>query len=273
MANYNSYLIDKNGNSVFYRDKPDLSKGDLYISVSQVLSMLGGNDFLIKWALMTFGTHVDPLKAHAEYMEKVSDLGSRLHKYIEYDLKKTEYPENELADDMFPGILSWDKFKSEHDIEMIDSERVLHSKKYRFAGTLDLRVKIDGKIYIADLKTGSVQDKAFIQLMAYKTMMQEMGLSDGTEGLLVLGGGDSKTKIADGGRMFMHTLEDKFNGRVSEQDLFVRLMCLRELWFQENIKSRKWAPIIKGMQEYIDPIIQDFKEQFNSNNNKLKENK
>lgn len=271
MAHYNCYLIDtKTGKSVFYADKPDLTKGDLFISVSQILSMLGGGDFLIRWALTTFGAHVDPLKAHTEYMEKVSDLGSRLHKYIEYDLKGLDFPEDELDDDMHPGILSWDQFKSEHKIEMIDSERVLHSKRYRFAGTLDLRVKIDGKVYIADLKTGSVQDKAYIQLMAYKTMMQEMGLSDGTEELLVLGGGDSKTKVADGGRMFMHTLDAKFGGRVSEQDLFVRLMCLRELWYQENLKSRKWAPIIKGMQEYIDPIIQDFKDQFNQIGEKKK---
>lgn len=264
MANYHAYLIDtKTGKSVFYADKPDLSKGDLFISVSQILSMLGGGDFLIRWALTTFGGYVDPLKAQQEYMDKVSTLGSKLHKYVEYELKGQEYPEDELTEDMYPGILSWDKFKNEHTVEMVDSELVLHSKRYRFAGTIDARLKIDGKLYIVDFKTGSVQDKAYIQLMAYKTMLQEMGLSDGSEDLLVLGGGDSKSKWADGGKIFMHTLDSKFNGRVSQQDLFVRLMCLRELWFQENVKSRKFQPIIKGMQEYIDPIIQDFKDQFN----------
>jgi len=262
MAHYSAYLIDKDGNSVFYMDKPDLSKGDLYISVSQVLSMLGGGDFLIRWALTTFGGYVDPLKAQQEYMDKVSTLGTKLHKYVEYDLKGEVYPDSELSEDMFDGILSWDKFKAEHKVELLDSERVLHSKKYRFAGTLDARLKIDGKLYIVDFKTGSVQDKAMIQLMAYKTMMKEMSLSDGSEELLILGGGDSKSKWADGGKIFMHTLDSKFGGRVSEQDLFVRLMCLRELWFQENVKSRKFQPIIKGMQEYIDPIIQKFKDQF-----------
>lgn len=271
MAHYNCYLIDtKTGKSVFYSDKPDLTKGDLFISISQILSMLGGGDFLIRWALTTFGGYVDPLKAQQEYMDKVSDLGSRLHKYVEYDLKKQDYPEDELDEDMHPGILAWEKFKSEHKVEMIDSELVLHSKRYRFAGTVDARLKIDGKSYIVDFKTGSVQDKAYIQLQAYKTMLIEMNLSDGSEELLVLGGGDSKSKWADGGKVFMHTLESKFNGRVSEQDLFVRLMCLRELWYQENVKSRKWQAIIKGMQEYIDPIIQDFKDQFNQIGEKKK---
>lgn len=262
MAHYSAYLIDKNGNSVFYKDKPDLSKGELFISVSQILSMLGGGDFLIKWALREFGGFVEPIKAYDDYMEKVSSLGSRLHHYIECDLKGLQYPDKDLKEDMVPGIHSWEVFKSDHDIEMIDSERVLHSRTYRFAGTLDLRVKIDGKTYIADLKTGSVQDKAWIQLTAYKTMMKEMGLSDGSEELLVLGGNDSKSKVADGGKMFMHTTDSRFKGRVSEEDLFTRLMCLRELWYQENCKSRKWEPIIKDMSKFTDPLIERFRSAF-----------
>lgn len=268
MANYNTYLIDKNGKPIFQGKKPDLAKGDLYISVSQILSMLGGGDFLITWALREFGGHLDPLGAHKNYMERVSDLGSKLHKWIEFDLKNQKFPDEEVTEAMLPGIESWEEFKSQHDIEMIDSERVLFSRRYRFAGTLDLRVKIDGKVYIADLKTGSVQHKAFIQLTAYKTMMKEMGLSDGSEELLVLGGADSKSKISDGGKVCLHTLDTIFGGRVSEEDLFVRLMCLRELWYQENIKSRKFEPIIKGMAEYIEPITQRFRDAFRSTEQK-----
>lgn len=262
MASYNCYLIDKNGKSVFFTDKPDLSKGDLYVSVSQILSMMGGNDFLIRWALKEFGGRVDPIKAHSDYMEKVSDLGSRLHKWIEYDLKNKKFPDDELAEDMVPGIESWDKFKTEHEIEMIDSERVLFSRRYRFAGTLDLRIKIDGQVYIADLKTGSVQPKAFIQLAAYKAMMKEMDLSDGSEKLLVLGGSDSKNKIADGGAIQMHGLSSFFKGPVNEEDLFTALMCLRELWRFDNLKSKKFEPVIKGMDQFLDPIVQRFRDSF-----------
>jgi len=270
MAGYNCYLIDPKGQSVFYKDKPDLSKGDLYISVSQILSMLGGADFLIKWALKEFGGRLDPLKAHSEYMERVSDLGSRLHKWIEYDLKNIKYPDDELKEDMVGGIESWDAFKKNHKIEMIDSERVLFSKRYRFAGTLDLRIKIDDKVYIADLKTGSVQHKAFIQLTAYKTMMKEMGLSDGSEDLLVLGGSDSKNKIADGGAVQMHTLDTFFREPLTEEDLFISLMCLRELWRFDNLKSKRFQPIIKGMESFIDPLIERFKNSFRESNQKSK---
>lgn len=225
--------------------------------------MLGGGDFLIRWALQSFGGMLDPVAAYSAHMEKVSDLGSRLHKFIEFDLKGLEYPDAELSEEMLPGIASWEAFKSHHQIKMIDSERIVYSQRYRYGGTLDLRIEIDGVTYIADLKTGSVQPKAFIQLMAYKTAMKEMGISDGSEKLLVLGGADSKSKISDGGKVCMHTLDTFFpGGNVTEQDLFVRLMCLRELWYQENIRSRKWAPIIKGMDEFVDPIIQRFKDSF-----------
>jgi hypothetical protein len=262
-THYNAYLLDKEGNQIFYKDKPDLSKGDLYISVSQILSMQGGGDFLITWALKEFGGQLDPIGAHKEYMNRVSDLGSRLHKWVEYDLKNLKFPDAELKEDMIRGIESWDAFKASHEIELIDSERVLFSRTYRFGGTMDLRLKVDGQAYVADLKTGSVQSKAFIQLSAYKHMLQEMGLSDGSEKLLVLGGADSKSKIADGGKVMMHTLDTFFKGgSVTEQDLFVRLMCLRELWYQENVRSRKWEPVIKGMAEYIDPIVVRFKDSF-----------
>lgn len=262
MANYNAYLLDNKGNQVFYNDKPDLSKGDLYISVSQILSMEGSGDFLIKWALKEFGGQLDPIKAHEAYMERVSDVGSRLHKWIEYDLKGLTYPEKELIEAMIPGIQSWDAFKSQHEIEVIDSERVLFSKQLRVAGTMDLRLKIDGKTYVADLKTGSVLDKAFVQLASYHHMLKEMGDSDGTEELLVLGGSDSKNKIADGGAVQMHTLKSWFGSEMTQEDLFAYFMCLRHLWYTKNLKSRKWAPIIKGMSDYIAPIVQRFKESF-----------
>lgn len=273
MASYNCYLIDKNGKSVFFQDKPDLSKGDLYVSVSQILSMMGGNDFLIRWALKEFGGRVDSIKAHKDYMERVSDLGSRLHKWIEYDLKNKKFPDGELVEDMVGGIEAWDLFKTQHKIELIDSERVLFSKQYRFAGTIDLRVKIDGIAYIADLKTGSVQSKAFIQLTAYKHMMKEMGLSDGSEKLLVLGGSDSKNKIADGGAVQMHTLDSFFKEPITEEDLFISLMCLRELWRFDNLKSRKFEAVIKGMDNFIAPLVQSFKDSFQQSTAKAKQNK
>lgn len=270
MANYNCYALMPDGTPVFDgRGQPDIKKGDIYVSVSQILAMEGAGDFLIMWALREFGGLLDPIKAHKAYMERVSDLGSRLHSYVELDLKGEEY--KGATEDMLPGIESWHAFKNEHKIELIESEQILHSKKYKFAGTMDIKLKIDGELYIADLKTGSVQEKAFTQLAAYKYMCKEMTLPQSDDAkLLVLGGADSKSKIADGGKVIMHTLDGWYGDKVTEADLFSVFMCLRHMWAHKNITSRKFEPIIKHLDKEIEPMIQRFKDSFQISNENSK---
>lgn len=262
MANYNCYALDADGNPLFNaKGQPDLFRGDLYISVSQILSQESAGDFLTTWLLNTFGGKPDPLKAYKDYMNHVSDLGTRLHHYIECDLNGIDY-DGLFSKDMVPGIESWISFREKHVIETIDCERILFSKKLKVAGTMDMCLRVDGKLYVADLKTGTVYNKAFVQLSAYSHMYHEMGLLKEPADLLVLGGADSKTKIADGGPVVMHTMDSKFNGRVSQQDLFAHFLCLRHVWYMNNLKVRKFEPVIKGMQEALDPMIERFKAQF-----------
>ena len=261
-TNYNCYALSPEGKPIFDESgKPDLKNGDIYISVSQILSQESAGDFLTTWLLNTFGSAPDPLKAYKSYMEKVSDLGTRLHHFIECDLKNSDYP-FDIKEDMEPGIESWISFRRNHDIETVDSERILFSKKLRVAGTMDMALRVDGKLYIGDLKTGTVYNKAFVQLSAYSHMYHEMGLLKEPADLLVLGGADSKTKIADGGAVIMHTLDSKFGGRVDQKDLFAHFMCLRYVWFMNNVKTRKFEPVIKGMQEALDPMVERFKAQY-----------
>lgn len=262
MANYNTYCLDKNGIPIIGEGKPgDIREGELYVSVSQILSVENPGDFLTRWVLMTFGRTADPVAAHRNYMEEVSDLGTRLHHFIECEFTNQPYP-GVVKEDMMPGIESFFRFKNQHDIEVQDAERVLFSRKYRIAGTLDLRAKIDGKPYLIDLKTGSVQGKAFVQLMAYNIMAQEMGILEEEHDLLVLGGASSKEKIADGGDFQLHTLESFFRNSITKEDLFVWFQCLRQIWYMKNTKSTKFKPIIKAMDKLIEPLIEDFKQQF-----------
>jgi hypothetical protein len=261
---YNCYALDKNGKPLFdAKGNPDFKKGDIYVSVSQILSMEGTGDFLTRWLLNTFGARSNPLEAYEKHMERVSGLGSRLHSYFEADMIGRPLSDEEITEDMLPGIESYHTWKAEHEIEVVDVEKVLHSKNFRVAGTRDLKVKIDGQLYIADWKTGSVQDKAFAQLAVYCYMGREMGEADNAEAkLLVLGGSDSKTKIADGGAIKMHTLESWFSEEVTQADMFSWFMCLRHLWYLKNIKSRKFQPVIKDMKKIIDPMVDRFKASF-----------
>lgn len=263
-AFYNCYALDPKGKPLFdAKGNPDFKKGNIYISVSTILGMEGAGDFLTRWLLNTFGARSDPLGAYETYMHNVSSLGSRLHAYFEGDMMGKSMPDEQITEDMLPGIESYHTWKDEHDVEVVDTEKVLFSSKYRIAGTRDLKVKVDGQLYIADWKTGSVQDKAFAQLAMYCYMGREMGEEDNKDAkLLVLGGADSKTKIADGGAVKMHTLESWFSNEVTQADMFAWFQCLRHLWYIKNLKSRKFQPVIKDMAKIVDPMIERFRSSF-----------
>ena len=260
MAGYNTYLLDKKGQPIFGEKIGDLREGDLYVSVSSILSVENPGDFLSYWLLNTFGGQPNAVAAHREYMNQVSGLGTRIHEFVERDLLGQELPE--VTEDMMPAIEGFYEYKKHNTIEVLDVERIVYSPKYRFAGTLDLRAKINGKPYLLDLKTGTVTDKAFVQLAAYHSMCAELSLLDEPHDVAVIGGSDSKNKIAGGGKWILHTREDFFKGRVTQEDLFIHLMCLRQIWFFKNLKSRKFNAVIKHMEKAVEPLMEDFAAQF-----------
>lgn len=65
--------------------------------------------------------------------------------------------------------------------EILNVEEVVYSQKYKYAGTYDCMLKIDGRVYLCDLKTTNASKKApngvyaenFIQLGAYALAHEE----------------------------------------------------------------------------------------------------
>lgn len=85
--------------------------------------------------------------------------------------------------------------------EVINVEEVIYSHEFQYAGTYDCMLKIDGKVYLCDLKTTNVSRKApngvyaenFVQLGAYAAAHEEQRLFEGeksklpqVEGLMVI---------------------------------------------------------------------------------------
>lgn len=254
MANYNCYLLDKNGQTT-----TDLNKGDLYISVSTILKMEGKD--LIKWALRAFGTAEVPLKAYDEYMEKVSSLGSRIHAYVEKDLKGEKIDESAILEDELPAIESWHNFKDKHVIKLLASERTVFSPRWRTAGTVDLVCELDGSLYVADFKTGGVYPSAFTQMAAYKAFMCEEPKSRKIKGI------DSADLMVinlhrDGKPVECHTVDSYYKGRIKIDDELGMFHCMRYMWYHRNIKSKKYEMIIKNMQDIMSPLNKRFEGAF-----------
>lgn len=251
---YNCYLLSKDG-----KPTTDLTTGDLYISVSTVLKAEGKD--LIPWALRTFGPDEDPMKAYNSFMERVSDLGSRIHLYIEYDLKQTPLDASQIREDMLPAIEAYHTWKNENEVEMIASEQIVFHPKWRIAGTTDLVVRINGKLFVADIKTGSVQSSAYSQMAVYLACLRNV---KGKKRIQDIDNADIAVINVhrEGKPVEVHTRESFYDGKISINDELGVFHALRFVWFMRNIKSRKWAAVIKNMAEVMSPLEAAFKTAF-----------
>lgn len=245
MANYNAYQLNDKG-------EQDLKTGEIYVSVSQILAVESPGDFLNKWLLNTF----DSFEAYQAFMDGVSTIGSSVHKLIELNLQGIEIPDYLFNQDNLPAFTSFLTWRERNKIEPLFIEKVLFSKSIRVAGTMDCVATINGEPYLCDIKTGSIQPKAFVQMAVYKFMAMEMGLDVKACKLAVIG------VHRDGKPVQFVTMEDQFGPGISEEDLFSWFMCLRQVWAYRNLNSIKWKPVIKHYEQYVDQLMQGFSESF-----------
>ena len=97
-----------------------------------------------------------------------ANRGTKIHKEVENYIKTGEETKE------IETFISWSK---DNKIKFIDSERRVVSKKYLYAGTLDILINKDNKVLIADIKTGSnIYNEAFFQTSAYQNALQEAGV-------------------------------------------------------------------------------------------------
>lgn len=263
MGNYNSYYID----------------GEIYVSVSTILGGESAGD-LVRWALNKFGLDKqDVLEMmqdskrlkefyscktdYNKWMRWVSNKGTKIHAVIESDLKEAGDAHELVDEETMPAVQEYLKWKNKHKLKMLESEVQCHSKKWRIAGTCDLVAEIDGELYICDIKTGSVREKAFTQMAAYRAMLSQMPeMKKKLKGI-------EKAKLAvlsvhrDGNPVQLITFDEFYKGSdMTETDELGIFHALRYIWAMRNIKSRKWSPVIKNMEELIAPMTKKFKDAF-----------
>lgn len=124
--------------------------------------------------------------AHYKRKKTAGDLGTLLHKWIEDYIKGVNpgMPINPLLKKSVKRFLGW---VEEHDVEFLLSEQVIFSKRYEYCGTLDFICKVDGKMYIGDLKTSTgIYAEMLIQTAAYRLAREEEYPDEVYEGQLIL---------------------------------------------------------------------------------------
>lgn len=123
--------------------------------------------------------------AYLRKRDKGADVGSGVHLQVEKFLRDIQLGEagNFVVDapDLIKPYNAFKKWFKANDIEVIGIEQIVFSEKFKYAGTYDSLLKINGKIYLCDLKTTNaskdtpdgIYDDYFIQLGAYYLAYKE----------------------------------------------------------------------------------------------------
>jgi hypothetical protein len=159
--------------------------GELVVpSVSTVLRVIAKPN-LVSWARRTVletvrellgeGLSVDAALSLAEVEpERQRDLaaqrGGLAHEVIALALVGKPYPP-----EWEPWVRTALDFLVGHGLDCVAVERVVWSRRHRFAGTCDLvACQADGVLALADWKTGGIWPEAALQLGAYAIALEEM---------------------------------------------------------------------------------------------------
>lgn len=137
--------------------------------------------------------------AHRVKKEKGGDWGHIVHKAIEEWIKDNKLPvglegTQQMAFDHFR------EWSATNEVKFLESEKHVYSKEYWIGGICDLVIKMNGKKYVADIKTSSaIYNEAFFQMGAYDLCLREMDQHNDVEGYLVINlkkDGSIDTKMA-----------------------------------------------------------------------------
>jgi len=104
---------------------------------------------------------------------RAADIGTLGHEWAESYLLggKPSMPINPQLANIAQAVT---KFVTEHDIQVLTTERPLYSMKHKVAGTTDIIANFEGELAIMDWKTGSgIYPEVFAQLGGYSMAYSE----------------------------------------------------------------------------------------------------
>ena len=149
------------------------SEGVYYPSVTTILQYMPKNKFFESW-LKDVGHNADLI------MRKAGKEGTQVHEAVERLVKGQEvtwmddFGNARYSQLVWEMILKFYDFWTTHKPELISAEDFVWSDEHKYAGTADLVVKMDGEIWLLDLKTSNSLHKSYdLQLSAYAKGLEE----------------------------------------------------------------------------------------------------
>ena len=203
-----------------------LPNGDVVPSVTQILNAVIAKPGLQKWANQ-LGLNNKNINDESR---ATLDIGKLLHAYIQADLEgavvdEVGYTQEQinLAKQSFAQYLRW---KDSRQIKIIKTEYVMVSEKYRYGGTIDALLEVDGELTLLDWKTSNYISLDYkLQIAAYLYLLQEQNIMPSRVGVLRL----PKT---DGGFEYY------------EADANAHMQKYGEAW----LKALDWYKVLSALQ-------------------------
>lgn len=140
--------------------------------------------------LTTLQKRLGKEKAHKRQLAKAGEIGTQVHKLVEWNNRRTlgqeAGPEPHVVDDAQWAFMAYQDWASSVNLEPVLIEQTVFSRQYRYAGTMDLLAKVNGRLHLIDFKTSkAVYNEAHLQNVAYQVALTEMGHGDPVGGLIV----------------------------------------------------------------------------------------
>ncbi len=153
---------------VYKRDE-----GKFYPSVTTILQYMPKNKFFDNW-LKDVGHNADLI------MRKAGKEGTQVHEAAEALVLGKEvnwmddYGNAKYSQLVWEMILKFYDFWSTYKPELISAEEFVYSDEFKYAGTADLLVKMDGETWLLDIKTSNNLHRSYnLQLAAYAKAIEE----------------------------------------------------------------------------------------------------
>ena len=184
------------GRHIFY-DK----KGKL-ISVTGATSVVDKSAPLMGWVAKMMGLYLleekkkgnsfitegligNAKKEYRRISKEAANLGTEIHEWVSDWIlkKKPEMPDNEKV---VNGITAFLEFQKKNKFKWLESERIIYSKKYRYAGWLDATAMSGKDFTIVDFKSGNgLYDEMRFQVAGYRLAYEEEMKKKFDKGILI----------------------------------------------------------------------------------------
>lgn len=117
--------------------------------------------------------HKESWKANQKISQSAADIGKQVHLYAECFFKKKALP-TLTTDEAKRGVEAFHKWIAAHNVKIIESEIIIFSKQFHYAGTCDFIAEMDGVLGVGDFKTSPrIYPETRFQTAAYQQALEE----------------------------------------------------------------------------------------------------